>query len=70
MKVLGKYGVLLYEESGKFKVFTNEKFSGVEMPLNEDISVDINEGYTNDLIYNENFDYNFERIRLRRFNVV
>ena len=24
----------------------------------ENVSVDISEGYTNDLIYNENYDYN------------
>lgn len=45
IKVLGKYGVLLYNEGEKLNVFTNEKFPGVEMPLNEDISVDIRNNF-------------------------
>ena len=31
--IIGKYGILLYEDNEKLKVFVNEKFPGVEKPL-------------------------------------
>lgn len=40
IKVLGKYGVLLYQEGDNLRVFTSDEFPGVGMPLNEEISID------------------------------